>query len=71
MIRSKARLQYKVFTSFAVAALALIALVRFASTQTLTAQAFIVYATLAILAGAGIWRGVLFLRAVRSMPGQG
>lgn len=69
MIQSKARLRYKIFTSFAIAALALVALVRFAAIETVTAPAIFVYAILVVLGAASFWRGMIYLRAVRSMAG--
>jgi hypothetical protein len=71
MIQSKSRLRYKVFTSFAIAVLALIALVRFAAMETMTAPAIFVYAILVVLGAASFWRGLIYLRAVRTMAGPG
>jgi hypothetical protein len=71
MIQSKSRLRYKIFTSFAIAVLALVALVRFAAMETTTAPAFFAYAIFLVLAGASFWRGLIYLRAVRTMAGPG
>ncbi len=69
MIQSKSRLRYKVFTSFAIAVLALVALARFAALGTATTPAIFVYAIFLVLAGASFWRGLIYLRAVRTMAG--
>ncbi len=66
---SKSRLRYKIFTSFGIAVMALVALIRFAAMQITTIQALFVYAILIVLATAGVWRALIYLRAVRAMPG--
>ena len=66
MLQPVNRLRYKVFTSFAIAACAALAIARFAMETRPTGQAIFVYAVLAILAIAGFWRGIIYLRAVRA-----
>ena len=66
---SKSRLRYKVVTSFAIALLAVVALVRFAAMETMTTPAIFVYVIFLVLAGASFWRGLIYLRAVRTMAG--
>ena len=67
MLHPANRLRYKVFTSFAIAACAFLAVARFATETQLSAQAALVYAVLAIFGIAGFWRGMIFLRAVRDV----
>jgi hypothetical protein len=67
MLQPVNRLRYKVFTSFAIAALAAIGIARLSFQAGASTQALIVYAILGILAVAGVWRGVIYLRAVRTM----
>jgi len=62
------RLRYKAFTSFALAALGVVAIVRLwavAPPSTSTAAA---YATAAILVLAAFWRGIILARTVRARP---
>ena len=66
MVQSTNRLRYKVFTSFAIAVFAVVAIARFALETQASAQGAFVYAILALLAVAGVWRGIIYLRAVRS-----
>ena len=66
MLQPVNRLRYKVFTSFAIAALAAIGIARLASQSGASTQALFVYAILGVLAVAGFWRGVIYLRAVRT-----
>ena len=67
MLQPVNRLRYKVFTSFAIAACAFLGIARLALQSDASGQASFVYAILAVLAVAGIWRGVIYLRGVRTM----
>ena len=67
MLQPVNRLRYKVFTSFAIAAFAFLGIARLATQSDNSGQAFFVYAILAVLAVAGVWRGVIYLRGVRTM----
>jgi hypothetical protein len=67
MLQPVNRLRYKVVTSFAIAACAFLGIVRISFQTQASSQAFFVDAILAILAVAGIWRGLIYLRAVRAM----
>jgi hypothetical protein len=67
MLQPVNRLRYKVFTSFAIAACAFLGIARLALQSGSSGQASFVYAILAVLAVAGIWRGVIYLRGVRTM----
>jgi hypothetical protein len=67
MLQPVNRLRYKVFTSFAIAACAFLGIARLALQSDSSGRASFVYAILAVLAVAGIWRGVIYLRGVRTM----
>lgn len=67
MVQSANRLRYKVFTSFAIAACAFVGIARLALQTQASAQGAFVYAILALLAVAGVWRGIIYLRAVRTV----
>lgn len=67
MVQSANRLRYKVFTSFAIAVCAFVGIARLALQSQLSAQGAFVYALLALLAVAGVWRGIIYLRAVRTI----
>lgn len=67
MLQQVNRLRYKVVTSFAIAACAFLGIARISLQTNASSQAFFVDAILAILAVAGIWRGLIYLRAVRGM----
>lgn len=60
------RLRYKIFTSFAVAVLGVVAIARLWSVAPPSSQTAAAYATVAILVVAAFWRGVIFLRASRT-----
>jgi hypothetical protein len=66
MLMSRNRLRYKIVTSFAFAALCLVALVRLAMSTPLTGPAVAAFAVAALLLAAATWRGVIYLRAARS-----
>jgi hypothetical protein len=66
MVQPTNRLRYKVFTSFAIALCAVVGIARLALQTQVSAQGAFVYAILTILAVAGIWRGIIYLRAVRT-----
>lgn len=67
MLQPVNRLRYKVVTSFAIAVCAFVGIARISLQTQASSQAFFVDALLAILVVAGIWRGVIYLRAVRAM----
>jgi hypothetical protein len=67
MLQPVNRLRYKVVTSFAIAACAFLGIARITIQTQASSQAFFVDAILAILAVAGIWRGLIYVRAVREM----
>ncbi|HEY5095491.1 MAG TPA: hypothetical protein VII69_10270 [Candidatus Eremiobacteraceae bacterium] len=67
MLQPVNRLRYKVFTSFAIALCAFLGIARLAAQTQVSTQAMFVYAILAVLATAGIWRGLIYLRGVREM----
>jgi hypothetical protein len=67
MLQPVNRLRYKVFTSFAIAAFALLGMARLATQSDNSGQVFLVYAILAVLVVAGVWRGVIYLHGVRAM----
>jgi hypothetical protein len=66
MVQSTNRLRYKVFTSFAIALCAFVGIARLALQTQGSAQAAFVYALLTLLAVAGVWRGIIYLRAVHT-----
>jgi hypothetical protein len=66
MVQSTNRLRYKVFTSFAIAICAFVGIARLAVQTHASAQGAFVYALLTLLAVAGVWRGIIYLRAVRT-----
>jgi hypothetical protein len=67
MVQSTNRLRYKVFTSFAIALCAFVGIARLALETQPSAQGAFVYAILAVLAVAGVWRGIIYMRAVRTL----
>lgn len=67
MVQTVNLLRYKVFTSFAIAAFAFVGIARLAFQTQGSGQAALVYAILAVLAIAGVWRGIIYVRAVRSI----
>jgi uncharacterized membrane protein YhfC len=67
MVQSANRLRYKVFTSFAIALCAFVGIARLALETHASAQGAFVYAILALLAVAGVWRGIIYLRAARTV----
>ena len=60
------RLRYKVFTSFAIAALGIVLIVRLLGAAPPSAQTAPAYATAAILSIAAVWRGIILARAART-----
>ena len=60
------RLRYKVFTSFAIAALGIVLIVRLSGAAPFSMQTLPAYATAAILSIAALWRGVILARAARN-----
>lgn len=67
MQQSVNRLRYKVFTSFMIALCAFYGIARLALQTQVSSQTMFVYAILAVLATAGVWRGLIYLRGVREM----
>jgi len=59
-------LRFKVASSFIIAALATIAFVRLALEAPPSPQTFAAYGVAAVIAAAGIWRGLIYLRAARA-----
>jgi hypothetical protein len=66
MLMSRNRLRYKIVTSFAFAALCLVALVRLATSTPFSGPAVAAFGLCALLLAAATWRGVIYLRAARS-----
>lgn len=60
------RLRYKIFTSFALAVLGVIAIARLWAIAPPSGQTAGAYATVAILVVAAVWRGVILVRASQS-----
>lgn len=60
------RLRYKIFTSFAIATLGVVAAVRLAMIAPLSGATVIAYIILGVFVAAGVWRGLIYLRAARS-----
>ena len=60
------RLRYKIFTSFAIAALGAIALVRLALSVPLSGAAVMAFLVGGVIVVAATWRGLIYLRAARS-----
>ena len=57
------RLRYKIFTSFALSVLGLIAIARLWTVAPPSARTALPYATVAVLVIASFWRGLIFARA--------
>jgi hypothetical protein len=66
MLMSRNRLRYKIVTSFAFAALCLVALIRLATSTPLTGAAIAALGISTLLLVAATWRGVIYLRVARS-----
>jgi hypothetical protein len=64
---SSARLRYKIVTSFAFAALCLVALVRLAMAVPMSGAALAAFALGALLVAAAAWRGIIYMRLARSL----
>jgi hypothetical protein len=64
-MKPSARLKYKIVTSFAVAALAVVAIARLLSDVGFSAHSAGAFAVLAVLAVAAAWRGIHYLRFAR------
>jgi len=62
------RLRYKIFTSFALSFLGLIAIVRLWAVAPPSTHTAFAYITAAVLALAAFWRGVIFARAAVDRP---
>jgi hypothetical protein len=62
------RLRYKIVTSFAFAALCLVALIRLITTMPLHGPAMAAFALSVLLLAAATWRGVIYLRVARAGP---
>jgi hypothetical protein len=60
------RLRYKIVTSFAIAALGVIALVRLAMSAPLSSTTAWAFLILGVFIGAGLWRGLIYMRAARA-----
>jgi hypothetical protein len=59
------RLRYKIFTSFAIAALGAVALVRIAVSVPVSPAMVTALLIAGILVLAGLWRGMIYLRGAR------
>ena len=68
MLKPVNRLKYKVFTSFAIAVCASLGIIRLGFQTQPSTQGVIVYAILGLLAVAGVWRGLIYLRAAHALP---
>jgi hypothetical protein len=68
MLMSRNRLRYKIFTSFAFAALCLVALFRLASSTPLTGAAVLALCIGVVVVVAATWRGIIYLRVARANP---
>lgn len=60
------RLRYKIFTSFAIAILGAIAGVRLAMIAPPSTATIYAYVVLGVFIAAGVWRGLIYLRAARA-----
>jgi|GEM_PF-2181154 len=65
-MNSGARLRYKIFASFAIALAAIVGIVRLAAEAGVSTHVAGAYLIFALLAAAGIWRAVIYLRLARS-----
>jgi hypothetical protein len=61
------RLRYKIFTSFAFAVLGGVAAVRLATVAPFSTSTMLAYGVAGIFVAAGVWRGLIYLRAMRAM----
>ncbi|MBV8171781.1 MAG: hypothetical protein JO219_07610 [Candidatus Eremiobacteraeota bacterium] len=68
MINTPSRMRFKVATSFAIALLGIIALVRLLSIAPLSGATLAAYAVLFVLIAAAAWRGIIYMRALRQAP---
>jgi hypothetical protein len=59
------RLRFKIVTSFAIAAFGVVAAARLASHMPFSSATVLPFLILALLVSAGLWRGFIFLQAVR------
>jgi hypothetical protein len=59
------RLRFKIFTSFAIAALGVIALVRLTAIAPPSSETAFAYLVLGLLIAAALWRGFIYIRAAR------
>ena len=62
---SSGRLRYKMVTSFAFAALCLVALIRLAAAVPFSGAAAVAFALGVVLVAAAAWRGLIYLRIAR------
>ena len=61
------RLRFKIATSFAIAVLGIIMFARLALILPLSFESFLPFLAPIMLVVAGVWRGVIFLKAVRGL----
>lgn len=61
-------MRFKIATSFLIAALGVVMLVRLAAIAPLAPSTALSFIAPLVLVAAGIWRGVIFLRAAKAQP---
>lgn len=61
------RLRFKIFSSFAIAALGVVALVRLAAIAPPSGATAVAYLVLVVIIGAALWRAFIYLRAARAI----
>jgi hypothetical protein len=62
---SPVRLRLKIFTSFAIALLGAVVIVRLAASVPLSGATALAFATGALFVAAGVWRGLIYIQAAR------
>ena len=66
-MNSRAWLRFKIVTSFAIAALGAIMFIRLANSEPISAATIIWFLAPIIFVIAGVWRALIFLKAVRGI----
>jgi hypothetical protein len=60
-------LRFKIVTSFAIAALGMVTCIRLANLQPVSADTLVWFIAPLVFVGAGLWRGMIFMRALRGV----
>lgn len=66
-MKSRSWLRFKIVTSFAIAGLGAIMFIRLASSEPISTATLIWFLAPIIFVTAGVWRAVIFLKAVRGI----